>query len=201
MPHAPCPPRHPSIRPVRSHSLPVERLLPGSLRHPSLPGVSLFRCFRCYLNPPPAMHGPQRHPPPPGVSLFRRFRCNLDRPPTPHGSLRYPSLPGVSRFRQIGSHLHRVALAPGPALWLPAPDAPPIGTSPAHLIARTCPSSLRNTARPLAEQGLPLRIPSGSVKDTTAGQRSGRGRHDRRGLAGCVGHEHTAQRALQGLPP
>ncbi len=49
MPRAPCPPRHPSVRPACSHSLPVERLLPGPLRHPSLPGVSLFRHFRCYL--------------------------------------------------------------------------------------------------------------------------------------------------------
>ena len=55
---------------------------------------------------------------------------------------------------------------------LPAPEAPPSRTSPAGLIDRTRP---RTTARSLAEQGPPLRIPSGSVKDTTAGQRSGRG--------------------------
>ena len=48
----------------------------------------------------------------PGVSLFRRFRCHLDRPPAPHGSLRHPSLSGVSRFRRIGSHLRRVTRHP-----------------------------------------------------------------------------------------
>ena len=145
VPRVPCPPRHPSVRPARSHSLPVERLLPGPLRHPPPPGVSLFqrfRCyldrphashsslrhspppgvslfrrFRCYLDRPPVSHGSPRHPPLPGVSRFRRFRCYLDRPPALHGLLRYPSPPGVSRFRRIGSHLRRVSQAPGQALW------------------------------------------------------------------------------------
>ena len=100
VPRVPCPSRRPSVRPARSHSLPVERLLPGPLRH--------------------------------------------------------PPLPGVSRFRRIGSHLRRVTQAPRPdsmaagareqaascdAFVLsrrrPAPDAPPIRTSPACLIART----------------------------------------------------------------
>ena len=89
MPRVPCPPRHPIVRPARSHSLPVERHLPGLIRHP----------------------------PPPGVSLFRRFRCYLDRPPAPYGPPRHPTLPGVSRFRRIGSHLRRVTWAPGPARW------------------------------------------------------------------------------------
>ncbi len=64
------------------------------------------------------------HPPLPGVSLFRRFRCHPDRPPAPHGSLPHPPLPGVSRFWRIGSHLRRVTRHP--ALWqrAPAPDAP-----------------------------------------------------------------------------
>ena len=74
-------------------------LLPGPLRHPPPPGMSLFRCFRCYLDRPPALHGPLPHPSLPGVSLFWRFRCYLDRPPALHGLLRYPSPPGVSRFR------------------------------------------------------------------------------------------------------
>ena len=143
--HMPCPSRHPSVRPARSHSLPVERHLPGlmqrpsppgvslfwrfrcyldlppaphgSLRHPPPPGVSLFWRFRCYLDLPPAPHGSLRHPPPPGVSLFWRFRCYLDRPPAPRGPLRHPPPPGVSRFRRIGSHLRRVTKVPGPALW------------------------------------------------------------------------------------
>ena len=96
VPRVPCPSRSPSVRPVRSHSLPEERLLPG----------------------------PPRHSPLPGVSLFWRFRCYLDRPPALHGLLRYPSPPGVSRFRRIGSHLRRVTRYQ--ALWQrpPAPDAP-----------------------------------------------------------------------------
>ena len=99
MPRVPCPSRSPSIQPARSHSLPEEHLLPGPLRPPSLPGVSLFRCFRCYLDLPPALHGPLRHPPLPGVSRFRRFRCYLDRPAAPQGPLRHPPLPGVRLFR------------------------------------------------------------------------------------------------------
>mgnify|MGYP004517541677 CR=1 FL=1 len=86
-------------------------LLPGPLRRPP-PGVSHFRCFRCYLDLPPIPHGSLRHPPLPGVSRFRHFRCYLDRPPAPHGLLRYPPLPDVSRFRRIDSHLHRVTKAP-----------------------------------------------------------------------------------------
>ena len=50
MPRAPCPSRRPSVRPARSHSLPVERHLPGLLPHPPLPGVSLFRRSCCYLH-------------------------------------------------------------------------------------------------------------------------------------------------------
>ena len=92
----------------------------------------------------------------PGVSLFRRFRCYLDRPPALQGLLRLPPLPGVNRFRRIGSHLRRVTQAPRPDTMaagareqtascdafvlsrrLPAPGAPPIGTSPACPIART----------------------------------------------------------------
>ena len=145
MPRVPCPSRSPSVRPARSHSLPVERLLPGPLRHPPPPGVSLFQRFRCYLDRPPARHGSLRHPSLPGVSLFRHFRCYLDRTPIPHGLLRHPPLPGVSlfrhfrcyldlppitygpprhpplpgvsRFRRSGSHLRRVTQAPDQALW------------------------------------------------------------------------------------
>ncbi len=163
-PRVPCPPRHPSVRPARSHSLPEERLLPGPLRHPSLPGVSLFQRFRCYLGRPPARHGPLRHPSLPGVSLFRCFRCYLDRPPALHGLLRYPSLPGVSRCRRIGSHLRRVTRHPArlygtgtreqaascDAFVLsrrpPAPGAPPSRTSPVCLIAKNLSNSLRTTA-------------------------------------------------------
>ena len=49
---------------------------------------------------------------PPGVSLFRCFCCYLGRPHARYGPLRYPPLPGVSRSRRIGSHLRRVAPAP-----------------------------------------------------------------------------------------
>ena len=52
VPRVPCPARRPSVRPARSHSLPEERLLPDPPRHPPPPGVSLFRRFRCYLDPP-----------------------------------------------------------------------------------------------------------------------------------------------------
>ena len=61
---------------------------------------------------PPAPYGPLRHPPLPGVSLFRRFRCYLDRPHARHGPPRHPPLLGVSRFRRIGSHLRRVTRHP-----------------------------------------------------------------------------------------
>ena len=84
VPRVPCPSRSPSVRPARSHSLPVERLLPD----------------------------PPRHSPPPGMSLFRCFRCYQGRPPVPHGPLRHPPLPGVSRFCRIGSHLRRVTRHP-----------------------------------------------------------------------------------------
>ena len=49
------------------------------LRHLSLPGVSLFRRFRCHLGRPHALQGPQRHSPPPGVSRFRRIGSHLRR--------------------------------------------------------------------------------------------------------------------------
>ena len=135
-PRVPCPSRRSSVRPARSHSLPVERLLPGPLQCPLLPSVS----------------------------LFRRFRCYPDRPPAPHGSLRHPPPPGVSRFRRIGSHLRRVAGAwPGAmaagareqaascdafvlSRRLPAPDAPPSRTSPAGLIAKAPSNPRRTTA-------------------------------------------------------
>ena len=96
-------------------------LLPGPLRHPSLPGVSHFRCFRCYLDLPPALHGPLRHPSLPGVSLFRRFRCYLDRPPAPRGSLRHPPPPGVSLFRRFRCYLD---LPPAPHGPLRLPSLP-----------------------------------------------------------------------------
>ena len=73
----------------------------------------------------------------------------------------------------------------------PAPDAPPSRTSPAGLIAKAPSNPRRTTARCLWP-GLPQRIPSCSVKDPSARRRSGRGRHNRRGLAGRVGHGHTA---------
>ena len=169
-------------------------LLPDPPRHSPLPGVSLFRCFRCYLDRPPDPHGPLRHPSLPGVSLFWRFRCHLDLPPIPHGSLRHPPLPGVSRFRRIGSHLRRVTQAPGKALWRrpPAPEAPPIRTSPLCFIAKPFPEPSPNHGPVTSWPGLPPRIPSGSVKGAPSRGRSGRGRCDRRGLAGWVGHEHTA---------
>ena len=100
--------------PVLIHS---RWLLPGPLRRPPPPGVSLFWCFRCYLDLPPILHGLLWHPPLPGVSLFRCFRCYLGRPHARHGPLRRPPLPGVSRFRRIGSHLRRVTQPLGPALW------------------------------------------------------------------------------------
>ena len=87
-------------------------LLPDPPRHSPPPGMSLFRCFRCYLDRPPVPHGPLRHTLLPGVSLFWRFRCYLDLPPIPHGSLRHPPPPGVSLFRRIGSHLRRVTRHP-----------------------------------------------------------------------------------------
>ena len=191
VPRKPSPSRSPSVRPARSHSLQVERHLPGPPRHPPLPGVSLFRCFRCYLDRPPALHGP----------------------------LRYPSPPGVSRFRRIGSHLRHVTQASWPGTMaagareqaascdafvlsrrLPAPGAPPSRTSPACLVAKPFPEPSPNHGPVTSWPGLPLRIPSGSVKDTPPGQRSGHGRHDRQGLAGRVGHARPALRALQGLP-
>ena len=93
----------PSVaRPPQPHPAPH-----GPLRYPSPPGMSLFRCFRCYLDRPPALHGLLRYPSPPGMSLFRRFRCYLDRPHAPHGPLRHPPLPGVSLFRHFRCYLDR----------------------------------------------------------------------------------------------
>ena len=59
-----CPSRHPSVQPARSHSLPVERHLPGLMQRPPLPGVSLFRRFCCYLDRPPALQSSPRPSPP-----------------------------------------------------------------------------------------------------------------------------------------
>ena len=83
---------------------------------------------------------------------------------------------------------------------LPAPDAPPSRTYPLCLIAKPFPEPSPNHGPVTSWPGLPLRIPSGSVKGAPSRQRSGRGRHDRRGLAGRVGHAHPALRVLQGLP-
>ena len=182
--------------------------LHGPLRHPSLPGVSLFRRFRCYPDLPPIPHGSLRHPPPPGVSRFRHFRCYLDRPPAPRGSLRHPPPPGVTQASRPGTMAAgaREQAASCDAFVLsrrlPAPDAPPSRTSPLCLVAKSFPEPSPTLAepRPGPWPGLPLRIPSGSVKDTPSRQRSDRGRHDRRGLAGRVGHAHPALRALPGLP-
>ena len=114
MPRVPCPSRRPSVRPARSHSLPEERLLPDPLRHPPLPGVSLFRSFRCYLDRPPASHSSLPHPSPSGVSLFRSFRCYLDRPPASHSSLPHPPPPGMSLFRRFRCYLDRPHARHGP---------------------------------------------------------------------------------------
>ena len=111
----------------------------------------------------PRVPCPLRHSLLPGVSLFRRFRCYLDRPPAQHGSLRHPSLPGVSLFRRIGSHLRRVTQAPRPGAMAAgaqeqaascdafvlsrrqsAPDAPPSRTSPLCLIAKPFPEPSPN---------------------------------------------------------
>ena len=75
---------------------------------------------------------------------------------------------------------------------LPAPDAPPSRTFPACLVAKSFPEPSPNHGPVTSWPGLPPRIPSGSVKGAPSRQRSDRGRHDRRGLAGRVGHEHTA---------
>ena len=121
VPRVPCPSRRPSVRPARSHSLPEERLLPDPPRHPSLPGVSLFWRFCCYLDLPPILHGLLWHPPLPGVSLFRCFRCYLDRPPALHGLLRHPSPPGVSLFRRFRSYLNSPPAMHDPLRHLPPP--------------------------------------------------------------------------------
>lgn len=42
-----------------------------------LSGVSRFRCFCYYLNPPYVLHGPLRHLPLPGVSRFRQISYYL----------------------------------------------------------------------------------------------------------------------------
>ena len=115
----PDPPRHPpppGVSRFRCFRCYLDRppASHSSPRHPPPPGVSLFRCFRCYLDRPPALHGPLRYPSPPGVSLFWRFRCYLDRPPALRGPLRHPSLPGVSRFRHFRCYLDRPPDPHGP---------------------------------------------------------------------------------------
>ena len=109
-----------------AHHLTITRMEPASARcerqpapygpprHPPLPGVSLFRRFRCYLDLPSALHGSLRLPPLPGVRLFRHFRCYLDLPPALHGSPWLPSLPGVSRFRPFYCYLDFPAALHGP---------------------------------------------------------------------------------------
>ena len=53
VPRVPCPSRSPSVRPARSHSLPVAPARPSVAS--ALPGVSLFRCF-------PLLPGPSTCP-------------------------------------------------------------------------------------------------------------------------------------------
>ena len=50
--------RRPSVRPTRSHSLPVERLLPGLMQRPPLPGVSRFRRIGSHLRRVTQASGP-----------------------------------------------------------------------------------------------------------------------------------------------
>ena len=109
-------------------------------------------------------------PPLPGVSLFRRFRCYLGRLPTPHGSLRHPSLPGVSLFsenrltpasRDSGSRPGTMAAGAREqtascdafvlSRRLPAPDAPPAGHLRCALSLNPSPNHRRTTARSLGQ--------------------------------------------------
>ena len=182
VPRAPCPSRRPSVRPARSHSLPEERLLPGPLRHPSLPGVSRFRYF-------PLLPGPSTCPAWLSVASTSA-RCEPFPPnrltPAPCGAGSWPGAMAAGAREQAASCDAFVL-----SRRLPAPDALPIRTSPAGLIAKA-PSNLRRTTACCLWPGLPPELPSCSVMDPSARRRSGRGWHDRRGLAGWVGHEHTA---------
>ena len=73
-----------------------------------MPDVSLFRRFRCYLDRPHAPHGPLRHPSLPGMSLFRRIGSHLrrvtmypalwQRAPAPDAPLKN----GESALRKLG---------------------------------------------------------------------------------------------------
>ena len=190
VPRVPCPSRSPSVRPARSHSLPEERHLP---RRPfAAPVASRCEPFSAF----PLLPGPSTHPAgPSAASVSARcepFSLNR-RTPSSRDSGSWPGTMAAGAREQAAS-CDAFVLSRRP----PAPDAPPSRTSPLCLIAK--PSPTLAEPRPGPWPGLPLRIPSGSVKGAPSRRRSGRGRCDRRGLAGRVGHAHPALRVLQGLP-
>ena len=137
----------------------------------------------------PLLPGPSTHPAGPSAA-FTSARCepfSANRLiPASCGSGSWPGTMAAGAQEQAASCDAFVL-----SRRLPAPYAPPIRTSPAGLIANASSNPRRATARCLWP-GLPQRIPSCSVKDPSARRRSGRGWHYRRGLAGWVGHEHTA---------
>ena len=75
------------------------------LRHPPLPGVSLFLGIRCHLSVRPAPQLRLRHPPLPGVSLFWRFRCHLASHPAPRLKFQFVSEQHKTRLIQKATNL------------------------------------------------------------------------------------------------
>ena len=183
VPRVPCPSQRPSVRPARSHSLPVAPARPFA-------ASTSARCesFLAFPLPP----GPSTHPAGPSAASASAG-CEPFSPnrltPASRDSDSGPDTMAAGARKQA-AFCDAFVLS----RRRPAPDAPPSRTSPLCLIAKSFPepSLTLSDPRPGPWPGLPLLIPSGSVKGAPSRQRSDRGRHDRRGLAGRVGHEHTA---------
>ena len=186
------------------------------LRHPSLPGVSLFRCFGSHLRRVTRAPGPalwqRAHGNRPLLRCFcveqeaARSRCaaqqdisglphryNPPRPSSNHSPVPGPELP-LACTVTISTRLRPVRGTSANA-WNTAVRTRGVFTHRDDFQKSACVEKglvRTGTSFWAAGPGLPSRIPSGSVRDPSARQRSGWGKHDRRGLAGRVGHEHSA---------
>ena len=175
---------------ARCEPVPAFPLLPGPspcLARPSAAPTSA-RCEPFLANS--LLPGPSTHPAWPSAASasarYEPFPTNRLTPASRNSGTRPGTMAAGAREQAASCDAFVLSRRP------PAPGVPPNRTSPACLIAKAPSNSHRTTARSLAEQGLPPELPSCSVKDPSARQRSGRGWHDRRGLAGWVGHENTA---------
>ena len=212
VPRVPCPSRCPSVRPARSHSLPVAPARPSAA--PTSAGCEPILVFLLLPGPPTCPAWPfavsvsARCEPIPAFPLIPKLssypawpsaasatsRCEPFSPnrltPAPCNSGSGPGTMAAGAREQAASCDAFVL-----SRRLPAPDAPPNRTSPLCLIAKPFPEP-----SPTLSEPRPGDLLAGTAAENSVGlgqgapsrQRSDRGRHDRRGLVGWVGHAHTA---------